>query len=160
MPDPLMPSLSSRDGIDAPLCACIGAGALTVSPANTINSVNRTSLPLPPTGEHNAAGGLSGTFLLPPCALCKHRGECPQAWLHDRTDGWMAPLPNSFGASTPSCSPRHVMSFENVGWGMYASGIKRPLVWVDGTLTTFVHGANAICQQPGLLPASLLGCPS
>ncbi len=59
MPDPLMPSLPQRDGVDAPLCACIGVGASTVSPADTINSVDGTSLPLPPTGEHNAVSVLS-----------------------------------------------------------------------------------------------------
>ena len=42
-------------------------------------------------------------------------GECPRARPHDRSDGWMAPLPDSFGASTPSCSPCHVTSFENMG---------------------------------------------
>jgi hypothetical protein len=57
----------------------------------------------------------------------------------------MAPLPDSFGASTPSCSPRHVRSFENMG-GTYASEIKQLLVWVNGTLACYHRGGNAITE--------------
>ena len=58
-----MPSLPPRDGVAAPPCAGIRAGASTVSPDDTPNSVVGPSLPLPPpTGEHDAIGGLSGAF--------------------------------------------------------------------------------------------------
>jgi hypothetical protein len=117
MPVPSMPSLPPRDGIDTQLCAGIRAGASTVSAINRLTHVVGTSLPLPPTGEHDAIEGPSGTFLSPPLALCKHGG------------------------------------------GMSPSLVTRSLEWPDGTLTTFVHGENAICEQTGLLPASSLGCP-
>jgi hypothetical protein len=54
-----MPSLSPRDGVAAPPCAGIRAGASTVSPDDRPNNVVGTSLPLPTTGEHNAFGRLS-----------------------------------------------------------------------------------------------------
>ncbi len=57
-----MPSLPPRDGVAAPPCTGIRAGASTVSPDNTPNSVVGPSLPLPPTREHDAIGGLSGAF--------------------------------------------------------------------------------------------------
>jgi hypothetical protein len=69
-PVPLMPSLPSRDGVDARICAGIRAGASTVSAVNRLTHVVGTSLPLPPTGEHDAIGGPSGIFLSPPRALC------------------------------------------------------------------------------------------
>ena len=50
-----MPSLP-RDGVDAPPCAGIRAGASTVSTDATLNSVVGPSLPLPTTGEHDATG--------------------------------------------------------------------------------------------------------
>ena len=59
-----MPSLPPRDGGDTPLCVGIRAGALTVSPVDTLSGVSGKSLPLPPTGEHDAMGcpfGASGT---------------------------------------------------------------------------------------------------
>jgi hypothetical protein len=70
-----MPSLPTRDGVVAPPSAGIRAGALTVSADATFNSDDGTSLPSPPTGEHNAFGGGSGgTFLSPLCALREHGG--------------------------------------------------------------------------------------
>jgi hypothetical protein len=54
-----MPSLPPRDGVAAPPCSGIRAGASTVSPDDRPNSVVDTSLPLPPTGEHDAFGRLS-----------------------------------------------------------------------------------------------------
>ena len=54
----------------------------------------------------------------------------------------------------PPCAP-----WEH-GGGMSPSMAAQLLVWVDGTLTVFVRGENAFCEQTGLLPASLLGCPS
>ena len=98
-----MPSLPPQDGVDARSCAGIRAGALTVSPADSLTTVDSTSLPLPPMGEHDAIGSPSGTF------------------------------------------PRTAT---------------QSLVWVDGTLTMFVRGENAFSERTGLLPASLLGCPS
>jgi hypothetical protein len=74
MPVPSMPSLPPRDGVDARICAGIHAGASTVSAVDMLTHVVGTSLPLPPTGEHDAIGGPSGIFLSPPQALRKHGG--------------------------------------------------------------------------------------
>jgi hypothetical protein len=71
---PSMPSLPPRDGVDAQIRVGIRAGASAISAVDRLTHVLGTSLSLPPTGEHNAIGGPSGTFLLPPCALCKHGG--------------------------------------------------------------------------------------
>ena len=51
-----MPSLPPRDGVVAPPCAGIRAGASTVSTDATLNSVVGPSLPLRTTGEHDATG--------------------------------------------------------------------------------------------------------
>ena len=64
-----MPSLPPQDGIDILLRAGIRAGALTVSANATFDSDAGTSLPSPPTREHDAFGGSGGTFLSPPCAI-------------------------------------------------------------------------------------------
>ncbi len=69
-----MPSLPPRDGIDALPCASIRAGTSTISPVNSLSSVAGKSLPLPPTGEHDAIGGPSGISLSPPCVLREHGG--------------------------------------------------------------------------------------
>jgi hypothetical protein len=96
-----MPSLPPRDGIDARICAGIRAGASTVSAVDRLTHVVGTSLPLPPTGEHNAIGGPSGIFLLPPPALCKHGvGKSPHA-AAQFSYGSMAPLPATTEAAMP-----------------------------------------------------------
>jgi hypothetical protein len=69
-----MPSLPPQDGVDAQICAGIRAGALTISAIDRLTHVVGTSLPLPPTGEHDAIGSPSSIFLSPPHALCKHGG--------------------------------------------------------------------------------------
>ena len=69
-----MPSLPPQDGVADQSCAGIRAGASTVSPADILTTVGGTSLPLPPMGKHDAIGGPSGTFLLPPCAPWEHGG--------------------------------------------------------------------------------------
>ncbi len=69
-----MLSLPPRDGVDALLCAGIRAGTLTISPVDTLSGVSGKSLPLPPTGEHDAIGSPSGISPSPPCVLCKHGG--------------------------------------------------------------------------------------
>jgi hypothetical protein len=102
-----MPSLPPRDGVDARICAGIRAGALTVSAVNRLTHVVGTSLPLPPTGEHDAIGGPSGIFLLPPCALHEHGGGSPHTRPHDRSYGWMAPSPATTEATPPSPSLAH-----------------------------------------------------
>ena len=61
-PVPTMPSLPPRDGVDAPPCAGIRAGASTVSTDATLNSVVGPSLPLPTTGEHDATGSSPGSL--------------------------------------------------------------------------------------------------
>ena len=141
-----MPSLPPRDGVGSPLCACIGAGTSTVSPANIIDSVNRTSLPLPPTGEHDAVSGLSGTFLLPHCALCEHgEGMSPSAagrplgWV----DGTLAGLHWGINAILFP-SPWHVLCKH--GGRTYTSGIKQSLVWVNGTFACYHRGGNTITK--------------
>ena len=52
-------SLPPRDGVVAPPCAGIRAGALTISPDDRPNNVVGTSFPLPTTGEHDTFGRLS-----------------------------------------------------------------------------------------------------
>ncbi len=70
-----MPSLPPRDDVVAPPSAGIRAGALTVSADATFNSDVGTSLPSPPTGEHDAFGGGSGgTFLTPLRTIREHGG--------------------------------------------------------------------------------------
>jgi hypothetical protein len=70
-----MPSFPPRDGVVAPPSAGIRAGASTVSADATFNSDVGTSLPSPPTGEHDAFGGGSGgTFLSPLRAIREHGG--------------------------------------------------------------------------------------
>jgi hypothetical protein len=99
-----MPSLPPGDGVDAQLRAGIRTGALTVSAVDRLTHVVGTSLPLPPTGEHDVIDGPSGTFLLPSCALCEHGGGCPHAWPHDCSYGLMAPSPRSSTVKMPSVS--------------------------------------------------------
>ncbi len=62
MPDPSMPSLPPRVGVAAPPCAGIRTGTSPISPDDSPHGVVGTSLPLQPTGEHDAIGGLSGAF--------------------------------------------------------------------------------------------------
>jgi hypothetical protein len=102
-----MPSLPPRDGIDAQICAGIRAGTLTVSAVDRLTHVVSTSLPLPPTGEHDAIGGPSGIFLSPPCALHEHGGGSPHTRLHNRSYGSMAPLPATTEATPPLSSLAH-----------------------------------------------------
>jgi hypothetical protein len=104
MPVPSMPSLPAQDGVDARICTGIRKGASAVSAVNRLTHVIGTSLPLPPTGEHDAIGGPSGTFLSPPCALHKHGGGSPQTQLHDCLYGSMAPSPRLSMVKTPSVS--------------------------------------------------------
>ncbi len=75
-----MPSLPPRDGVDALPCAGIRAGTSTISPVDSLSSVAGKSLPLPPTGEHDAIGGPSGISLSPPRVLHEHgEGKSPHA---------------------------------------------------------------------------------
>jgi len=64
-----MPSLPPRDGVDAPPCAGIRAGASTVSTDATLNSVVGPSLPLPTTGEHDATGSSGSHGIASPSPL-------------------------------------------------------------------------------------------
>ena len=127
-----MPSLPPRDGVTAPPCAGICAGASTVSTDDSPNGVVGTSLPLLPTGELDAIGSLSGTFgiAFPSLlhALQEHGGECTRARSHDRSYGSSAPAPMSFGASMPTYSPHHL----NIMGGGYSptTQTSTPLVGV------------------------------
>jgi hypothetical protein len=88
-----MPSLPPRDGVDTQICAGIRAGASTIPAVDRLTHVVSTSLPLSPTREHNAIGGPSGTFLLPPCALHEHgegKSMSTAARLLARVDGTLA----------------------------------------------------------------------
>jgi hypothetical protein len=84
--------------------SAICAGTSTVSAVDRLTHVFGTSLLLPPTGEHDAIGGPSGTFLSPPCALCKQWGGSPQTRLHDCSYRLMASSPRSSTVKTPSVS--------------------------------------------------------
>ena len=99
-----MPSLPPRDGVDALLCAGIHAGTSTVSSINTHSSVAGTSLPPPPTREHEAIGCPSGISLSPPRVLCKHGGGSPHTRPHDCLYGSMTPLPATTEAAKPLLS--------------------------------------------------------
>jgi hypothetical protein len=153
MPVPSMPSLPPRDGIDTQICTGIRAGALTVSAVDRLTHVVGTSLPLPPTGEHDAIGGPSGTFLLPPCALCKHRGgKSPNAVprLLARVDGTLAHVlwgVNAIAFPSPLCSLReHGGGMYSIGWPFAATNrgdqIQSPRV--DSTLASYLRGNKAI----------------
>jgi len=105
-----MPSLPPRDGVDAPPCAGICAGASTVSTDTTLNSVVGPSLPFPTMGEHDAFGssGVLGIeFPSPLHDQREHGGDCTRAWFYSLLCGLLAPTPMSFGASTPTYSPHH-----------------------------------------------------
>jgi hypothetical protein len=102
-----MPSLPPQDGIDAQICAGIRAGASTVSAVKRLTYFVGTSLPLPPTGEHDAIGGPSGIFLSPHCAFASMGGESPHTRPHDCSYGSMAPLPANTEATPPLPSLAH-----------------------------------------------------
>ena len=58
-----MPPLPPRDGVAAPPCAGIRAGASTVSPDDSPDGVVGVQVsPYQQRAEHDAIGGLSGTF--------------------------------------------------------------------------------------------------
>ncbi len=155
-----MPSLPPRDGVDAQICAGIRAGALTISAIDRLTHVVGTSLPLQPTGEHNAIGSPSGIFLSPPCAFCKHGGgESPHAaarslvWVdgtltcYHRGDTAIAELGSSFTASSVVSLP----PTPNHG------GDSRR---VDGTLACYHRGSNAIAKLgPSFLANSVFSHP-
>ncbi len=107
-----MPSLPPRDGVVAPPSAGIRAGASTVSADATFNSDVGTSLPSPPTGEHDAfAGGSGGTFLSPLRAIREHGGGMsPHVAVRslESVDGTLARF--IWGVNAISFpSPRHIL---------------------------------------------------
>jgi hypothetical protein len=88
-----MPFLPPQDDVEAQLCAGIRTGAPTVSAVDRLTHVVDTSLPLPPTGEHKAVSGPSGTFPSPVCALCEHgegKSTSTAARLLARVNGTLA----------------------------------------------------------------------
>ena len=95
-----MPPLPPRDGVAAPPCAGIRAGASTVSPDDSPDGVVGVKVsPYQQRAEHDAIGGLSGTFgiAFPSLlrALQEHGGGggCTRARYHDRSYGSLAPAP-------------------------------------------------------------------
>ena len=104
-----MPSLPPRDGVAAPPCAGIRAGASTVSPDDSPNNVVGTSLPLPTTGEHNAFGRLSD-------ALGTSGPTVPLGWV----DGTLAHILRGVNAISIFPSKRRV--FYEHGGGIFPNG--------------------------------------
>jgi hypothetical protein len=155
-----MPSLPPQDGVDALLCAGIRVGTLTISPVDSLSGVAGKSLPPPPTGEHNAIGGPSGIFLLPPCALREHAGgKSPHAaarslvWVdgtlpcYHRGDTTIAELGSSFTASSVLSLPPTPKHGGDSGR-------------VDGTLACYHRGGNAIAELgPSFLADSVFSHP-
>ncbi len=78
--------------------------------------------------------------------------ECPQARPDDRSDGWMAPLPDSIGASTPSCSPHHGMSFANMGGERTRAGSNNRLY---GSMAPLPATTGVATPLPSLASPSL-----
>ena len=148
-----MPSLPPRDGVVAPPSAGIRAGASTVSPDATFNSDVGSSLPSPPTGEHDAFGGGSGgTFFSPLRALREHGGgTSPRAAVRslEWVDGTLARYHRGGNAIAEICGPSGTFlsppcAIREHGGGMSPSAATEPLGWVDGTLARFLWGVNAI----------------
>jgi hypothetical protein len=110
-----MPSLPPQDGIDTQICTGIRTGPSTISAVNRLTHVVSTSLPLPPTGEHDAIAtpaAHSSCHLVPFMSM---GGGSPQTRLHSCLQGLMAPSPMSFGVSTPSHSPHYFVPFMSMG---------------------------------------------
>ncbi len=71
----------------------------------------------PLTTDRGARSRLRPQQHTPLATLCPSRawgGESSQARPHDCLQGLMAPMPMSFGASTPSYSPHHFVPFETM----------------------------------------------
>ena len=172
MPVPTMPSLPPRDGVDAPPCAGLRAGTLTVSTDATLNSVVGPSLPLPTTGER-------GHRILRPKETLRlpwHRIPLTAPW---STGAWGGivhePGPTTTRVGRWHPRPRHLgrqrqhipLTITSTwGGGEFTSlplpptgehnaigglsgafgtrGSISPLGWVDGTLARFLWGVNAI----------------
>jgi hypothetical protein len=170
MPVPSMPSLPKQDGIDARLYAGICEGTSTVSAINTLTHVVGTSLPLPPTGEHEANGGPNGTLLLPPCAICKHWGGMSMskaAQLLARVDGTLAYVLwgiNAIAFPSPLCAIReHGGGIYSIGWLSAATNrgdlIRLPRV-KDGALAHYLRGGKVITKLgPSILSNSVISLP-
>jgi hypothetical protein len=155
-----MPSLPRQDGVDARICTGIRAGASTISAVGRLTHVIGTSLPLPPTVEHDAIGGPSGILFSPPCALREHGGgKSPHAAArslvlvdgtlacYHRGDTAIAKLGSSFTASSVLSLP----PTPNHG------GDSRR---VDGTLACYHRGGNAIAELgPSFLADSVFSHP-
>ena len=146
-----MPSLPPRDGVVASPRAGIRAGASTVLADATFKSDVGTSLPAPPTGEHDAFGGGSGgKFLSPLCALREHGGgTSPRAAIRslEWVDGTLARYHRGGNAIAEICGPSGTFlspprAICEHGGGMSPSAAARPLGWVDGTLARFLWGVN------------------
>jgi hypothetical protein len=130
-----MPSLPPRDGVAAPPCAGIRAGASTVSPDDRPNNVVGTSLPFPTTGEHNAFGRLSD-------ALGTSGPTVPLGWV----DGTLAHL--LWGVNT-IIFPLLRRVFCEHGGGLFS----------DGSMLYAVVGGDSI-QYDGLLAHARTRSPS
>jgi hypothetical protein len=165
-----MPSLPPRDGVDAQLRTGIQASASTVSAINRLTLVVGTSLPLPPTGEHEAVGSPSGTLPSPLCALHKHGGgkstsEAAQSLA--RVDGTLVHVlwgVNAIAFPTPLCALReHGGGMYSVSWSLTAAnrGNLTRSPRVDGTLAHYLRGDKAITELgPSFLANLVFSHPS
>jgi hypothetical protein len=160
-----MPSFPPQDGVDDQLCAGIRAGTLTVSAVDRLTHVIGTSLPLPPTGEHKAVVGPSGTLPLSLHALCKHGGGLSMskaARLLARVDGTLAHVLPGIKAiifPSPLCALcKHGGQRYSIGWLFAAAnrGNLTRLPRVHGALTRYLRGGKAITELgPSLLANSV-----
>ncbi len=164
-----MPSSPLQDGIDARICAGICTGTLTVSAVDRLTHIIGTRLPLPPTGEHEATGGPSGTLPSPLCALHKHGGgksTSAAAQLLAMVDGTLAHVLWGVNAiafpSTLCAHHEHGKGMYSVGWLFSAAdrGNWIRLPRVDGALAHYLRGNKAITELgPTFLPNSVFSHP-
>ncbi len=156
MPFPSMPSLPPRDGVDARICAGIRTGASTVSAVDRLTHVVGTSLPLPPTGEHDATGGPSGIFLSPPCALCEHGGGSPHTRPHNCSYGLMAPSPATTEAATPlpSSARPFLPTWSSPTHPLPTMGGSAALVACRALERSHQHLASIMSKHPGFANAN------
>jgi hypothetical protein len=114
MPAPLMPSLPPQDGVDAQICA----SAWAPQPSQPWTGTPMLSAPVSPYHQQGstmpsaAPAAHSSCHLVPFASM---GGGSPRAWPHDCLQGLMAPLPMSFGVSTPLHSPHHFIPFVSMG---------------------------------------------
>jgi hypothetical protein len=129
----------------------------------------------PPPTRSQQIGGPAELWALPPTTRVP---DPPSA----RSDGWMAPSPRSFGASTPSHFPHQLMPFVSMGGEWHSPHHFMPfastmysLGWLsaaadrgdttrlprdDGALARYHRGSKAITKLgPSFLANSIISLP-